>query len=91
MGFESHQIASKIYDDMDRNGRKPDEAYYQAKIPVVQQRIEMAGIRLAGTHNELFKYSKVFFASIDTNRIVLFISTLKTMLIRQLSLNYVYI
>jgi hypothetical protein len=53
--FESYQIASKIYDDMDRNGRKPDDVYYQANITVVQQRIEMAGIRLAGTLNELFK------------------------------------
>jgi hypothetical protein len=52
--FESYQISSKIYADVERNNNKLDDAYYKANIPVVQQRIEMAGIRLAGVLNTLF-------------------------------------
>jgi hypothetical protein len=53
--FESYQISSKIYADMEANGHKPGDDYYLANIPVVQQRIEMAGIRLAGELNSIFQ------------------------------------
>ena len=53
--FESYQIASKIYADTEKKNNKLDEEYYKENIPIVQQRIEMAGIRMAGVLNELFK------------------------------------
>jgi len=52
--FESYQIAGKIYAEVEKNNNKLDEAYYKANIPVVQERIEMAGIRLAGVLNSIF-------------------------------------
>jgi hypothetical protein len=51
--WESYQFSTKIYGDVEKNN-KLDDAYYQANIPVVQQRIEMAGIRLAGELNKIF-------------------------------------
>jgi hypothetical protein len=36
------------------NGRSIDDSYYQAHIQIVQQRIEMAGVRLAGVLNRIF-------------------------------------
>jgi hypothetical protein len=52
--FESYQISSKIYTEIDQNN-KLDDSYYKKYIPVVQQRIQMAGIRLAGLLNDIFK------------------------------------
>ncbi|OKS88160.1 hypothetical protein RG47T_3624 [Mucilaginibacter polytrichastri] len=51
--WESYQVSTKIYGDVAKSN-KLDDAYYQANIPVVQQRIEMAGIRLAGELNKIF-------------------------------------
>lgn len=51
--WESYQFSTKIYGDVEKNN-KLDDAYYEANIPVVQQRIEMAGIRLAGELNKIF-------------------------------------
>jgi S1/P1 Nuclease len=51
--FESYQISSQLYADA-RNNSNFDEAYYQAHLPVIQQRIEQAGIRLAGVLNGIF-------------------------------------
>jgi hypothetical protein len=51
--WESYQLSTKIYGEVEKNN-KLDEAYYKTNIPVVQQRIEMAGIRLAGVLNTLF-------------------------------------
>jgi len=51
--WESYQFSTKIYGDIEKSN-KLDDAYYQANIPVVQQRIEMAGIRLAGELNKIF-------------------------------------
>ena len=53
--FESYQISSKIYADVEAKHNNIDEDYYKANIPVVQQRVEMAGIRLAGVLNSIFK------------------------------------
>jgi len=36
-------------------GRNIDNSYYEAHIPVIESRIEKAGIRLAGVLNELLK------------------------------------
>jgi hypothetical protein len=36
------------------NGRSIDDSYYQAHIQIVEQRIEMAGVRLAGVLNRIF-------------------------------------
>jgi len=53
--FESYQVAGKIYADTEKKNNKLDEDYYKENIPIVQQRIEMAGIRMAGVLNEIFK------------------------------------
>jgi hypothetical protein len=52
--YESYEISAKLYAEAEKDN-KPGDAYYQQYLPVVQQRIEMAGIRLAGVLNELFK------------------------------------
>jgi hypothetical protein len=51
--FESYQISSDLYADAARNPNF-DEAYYQAHLPVIERRIEQAGIRLAGVLNTIF-------------------------------------
>jgi hypothetical protein len=51
--WESYQFSTKIYADIEKNN-KLDDDYYKANIPVVQQRIEMGGIRLAGELNKIF-------------------------------------
>ena len=45
----------QIYDEVDKDGNKLDETYYNGNIPEVRLRIEMAGIRLAGVFNDVFK------------------------------------
>ncbi len=52
--WESYAISSKLYAEIDANGHTIDDAYYQAHIQIVQQRIEMAGVRLAGVLNRIF-------------------------------------
>jgi hypothetical protein len=53
--WESYEISSKLYAEIDAmNGRSIDDSYYQAHIQIVQQRIEMAGVRLAGVLNRIF-------------------------------------
>ncbi|HXO77657.1 MAG TPA: S1/P1 nuclease, partial [Puia sp.] len=51
--YESYRISKRLYADA---AKKPDfdEAYYQAHIPVFEQRMEMAGIRLAGVLNAIY-------------------------------------
>lgn len=56
--YESYEIAAKLYAEADKD-KQPGDAYYQTYIPIVQQRIEKAGIRLAGILNELFKDTKI--------------------------------
>ena len=53
--WESYEISSKLYAEIDAmNGRSIDDSYYQSHIQIVQQRIEMAGVRLAGVLNRIF-------------------------------------
>jgi len=52
--WESYQISSQLYTEIDQlKHRNIDDAYYQSHIVIVQQRIEKAGIRLAGLLNTL--------------------------------------
>lgn len=54
--WESYQASSKLYAEVDgMKSRAIDDSYYQAHIAIVQDRIEKAGIRLAGLLNEIFK------------------------------------
>lgn len=52
--FESYEISTSLYAEVDKN-TKLNEAYYQEHIPILAQRIEKAGIRLAGLLNEIFE------------------------------------
>lgn len=52
--WESYQISTKLYSEVN-TGSKLGDAYYQTHIAIVNERIEKAGIRLAGLLNELFK------------------------------------
>lgn len=54
--WESYQASSKLYQEVDAmKSRAIDDSYYQAHIAIVQDRIEKAGIRLAGVLNGIFK------------------------------------
>jgi len=54
--WESYQASSKLYEEVDAmKSRAIDDSYYQAHITIVEDRIEKAGIRLAGVLNEIFK------------------------------------
>ncbi|MFY0255558.1 S1/P1 nuclease [Chitinophaga sp. 30R24] len=54
--WESYQISSELYAEVDAlNGRSIGNEYYQRHIPVINERIQQAGIRLAGILNRLFK------------------------------------
>jgi hypothetical protein len=51
--WESYQISSKLYPEIEANN-KLSNLYYNKYIPTIHERIEMAGIRLAGLLNEIF-------------------------------------
>lgn len=51
--YESYQISNKLYQDAATNPNF-DEAYYQLHLPIIEERIEKAGIRLAGVLNDLY-------------------------------------
>lgn len=51
--WESYQISSQLYAEIEKNGTEIDDAYYNAHTPTVGSRIEKAGIRLAGVLNKL--------------------------------------
>jgi len=54
--WESYQASSKLYEEVDAmKSRAIDDNYYQAHIAIVQDRIEKAGVRLAGVLNEVFR------------------------------------
>lgn len=54
--WESYQASSKLYEEIDAlKSRAIDDSYYQAHIAIIEDRIEKAGIRLAGVLNEIFK------------------------------------
>jgi hypothetical protein len=54
--WESYQASSKLYAEVDAmKSRAIDDNYYQAHIAIVQDRIEKAGVRLAGVLNSIFQ------------------------------------
>jgi hypothetical protein len=54
--WESYQASSKLYAEVDAmKSRSIDDSYYTAHIGIVQDRIEKAGIRLAGMLNTIFQ------------------------------------
>lgn len=54
--WESYQISSKLYAESDEaNGHQIDEKYYKNHLPIVELRIQQAGIRLAGVLNAILK------------------------------------
>jgi hypothetical protein len=52
--YESYQVSEQLYADAVKTPNF-DEAYYQTHIPVFEDRMEKAGIRLAGVLNEIYK------------------------------------
>jgi len=58
--WESYQISSKLYDEIDAmSSRSLGEDYYQQHIGIVRQRVEQAGIRLAGVLNAILAKASV--------------------------------
>ena len=58
--WESYEISSKLYAEVDSmSSRSIGQDYYTAHWPIIQQRLEQAGIRLAGVLNILFKNGPV--------------------------------
>ncbi|HEY4289310.1 MAG TPA: S1/P1 nuclease [Puia sp.] len=54
--WESYTISSKLYAEVDAmKSRSIDDSYYTAHIGIVHERLEQAGVRLAGVLNTLFK------------------------------------
>ncbi|RAJ78989.1 S1/P1 nuclease [Chitinophaga dinghuensis] len=54
--WESYQISSQLYAEVDAmKGRSIGKEYYEQHIPVINERIQQAGIRLAGVLNDTFK------------------------------------
>jgi hypothetical protein len=54
--YESYQSSSILYAELEtRKDNKIDEAYYNQHIPLVQERIQKAGIRLAGVLNRIYQ------------------------------------
>jgi nuclease S1 len=51
--YESNHIGNHIYDEKPA-GKKLGQAYYDEHIEMVRQRIDQAGIRLAGILNQIF-------------------------------------
>jgi sulfur carrier protein ThiS len=52
--WESYQISSKQYAVV-HNGSVLDQTYADTNIPIAEKRVEMAGIRLAGLLNKIYK------------------------------------
>jgi hypothetical protein len=58
--WESYAITEKLYAEVDAMKRRAiDDKYYQEHIATVEQRLEQAGIRLAGVLNGLFAHGVV--------------------------------
>lgn len=53
--WESYQISSTLYAEVDKmTNRTISDDYYRSHIPIVEDRLEKAGIRLAGLLNQVF-------------------------------------
>ena len=58
--WESYEITSRLYAEVDTmSSRSIGQDYYTAHWTIIQQRLEQAGIRLAGLLNVLFKNGPV--------------------------------
>jgi len=58
--WESYEASSKLYSEVDAmKSRAIGQEYYEAHIDIIGQRLEQAGIRLAGVLNSLFKNGPV--------------------------------
>ncbi len=58
--YESYVVSSRLYAEVDSmSSRSIGQDYYNAHIAVINQRLEQAGIRLAGLLNVLFKNGPV--------------------------------
>ncbi len=54
--WESYTISSRLYAEVDAmKSRSIDDSYYTAHIGIIHERLEQAGVRLAGVLNTLFK------------------------------------
>ena len=53
--WESYQISSRLYAEIDgMHSRSIDDNYYRQHLPIIAERMEQAGIRLAAILNEIF-------------------------------------
>ncbi|HVU95986.1 MAG TPA: S1/P1 nuclease [Puia sp.] len=58
--WESYEVTEKLYAEVDAmKSRSIDDKYYEEHIGTVEQRLEQAGIRLAGVLNRLFAHGVV--------------------------------
>jgi hypothetical protein len=58
--WESYEVTEKLYAEVDAmKSRAIDDKYYEEHIGTVEQRLEQAGIRLAGVLNHLFAHGVV--------------------------------
>jgi hypothetical protein len=58
--WESYQLSTRLYAEVAAmHGHKINNRYYETHISIIQDRIEKAGIRLAGILNQLFERVKV--------------------------------
>jgi hypothetical protein len=56
--WESYQVSTQLYKEIAQmNSPTITKEYYQKLLSILEERIEKAGIRLAGLLNELFKTS----------------------------------
>jgi nuclease S1 len=58
--WESYQVSSQLYEEIDQM-KEPiiTEDYYQKHLPILEERMEKAALRLAGVLNELFENEPV--------------------------------
>lgn len=75
--WESYQISSKLYSEIEKNGTNIDDAYYQAHLPIVEDRIEKAGIRLAGILNQIFSKTMIAAAPVQKVQALETVATVK--------------
>ena len=52
--WESYKISSGLYPEIEKNNKVGDD-YYKAHIGIVDERLELAGLRLAAVLNAIFK------------------------------------
>lgn len=58
--WESYELSTRLYAEVAAmRGHKINNRYYETHISIIQERIEKAGIRLAGLLNQLFERVKV--------------------------------